>query len=902
MKRSILIISIISLVVIIAVLFNSISSFIINVQWFKEVSYLPIYFTKLIAIVKLFIPSFIIIFACIWLYYNTLKKSISNYKKVFDVSSKKYMKKDKIFIIINILISSFISYIFSARYWYYVLQFSNSIDFKVKDPIFNNDVSFYIFKLPFIESIYNTIMYLLILLVMLTLVVYFMLDIKDKIQYGNRKNMFSKVNVKDIKSGITNFAGRQLAVLSLLILLFLSLGFLIKSWNLVYSPRGVAFGASYTDIHVTLLFYKIIIGVSLIASILVFISILNRKVKPIVISIVLIIALIGSEGIVANLVQTFLVKSNEKKLEEPYIKYNIDYTRKAFNIDNIKEIPFELKNNLTSEDIKNNKDTINNIRINSFEPALEFYNQYQTIRPYYVFNDMDIDRYKIKGRYMQVFISPRELNLENIDPDTWQNRHLIYTHGYGVSMSKVNSVTSEGQPDFLIKDIPPENNTDISLKNPRIYFGEKTNDYAIVNTNLKEFDYPKGGDNKINQYDGKSGIKMTFLNKLLFAINKKDFNFIFSRDITSDSKILLNRNIIDRVNKIAPFLTYDKDPYIIINNNKLYWIIDAYTTSNRYPYSQSYSNVNYIRNSVKVVVDASDGDIDFYIVDKSDPLIMSYSKIFKGLFKEYSSIPDDIKEHFKYPEDIFKIQCKVLEKYHMVDPMTFLNGDDLWEVSKNQKSVQADKTIDESPYVVMKLQGEKSEEMLLLEYFNMKNRNTMSSILGARMDYNNYGKLVMYKLPSHKTVYSPYFFKQKLKQDASISKELSLWDAGGSQVQFGDTIIVPINNSLLYVEAMYLRASGKNSAPEVKRLILSYGDKVVLAENIDSALKQFFNINDNGKKDKVENVNSDSNKMKDVKEAKNIYIKAIEAQKNGDWSKYGEYIKKLGEILDNISK
>lgn len=895
-----MIISLISIIVLVLVSFHGISSFIINIEWFKEVSYLSTYFTKVIAIAKLFIPSFIIIFIGIWIYYNTLKKSVFSFKKVSEVDSKRKIKGDKIFFVVNFIISSFMSYIFSNEYWYNILQFTNSVDFKVKDPIFNNDVSFYVFKLPLIESIYTAVMSLLIFLVVITFIIYFILDIKDNIQYGNAKSIFS--NVKEIKSGIAAFAGKQLAIVSSLILLMLSLGYLIKSWNLVYSSRGVVYGAGYTDINVTLLFYKVIIVVSLIAAIIVFLSVLKRKIKPIVISISIIVVLILSEGITSSAAQTFLVKSNEKKLEEPYIRYNIDYTRKAFNIDNMQNVPFDVKNDLTINDIKNNKDIINNIRINAFEPALEFYNQYQTIRPYYVFNDMDIDRYKVNDKYMQVFISPRELNLENIDPNTWQNRHLIYTHGYGVSMSKVNSVTSDGQPDFLIKDIPPENNTDISLKNPRIYFGEKTNDYAIVNTNLKEFDYPNGGDNKINQYDGKSGIRMTFFNKLLFAINEKDLNFIFSRDITKDSKILLNRNIVDRVNKIAPFLMYDKDPYTIIYNDKLYWVIDAYTSTDRYPYSQPYNNVNYIRNSVKVVVDASDGDVNFYIVDKNDPIAMSYSKIFKNLFKDYSTLPEGIKEHLKYPEDIFKIQCKVLEKYHMTDPMAFLNGDDLWEVSKNQKSVETEKSVDESPYVVMKLPGEKSEEMVLLEYFNMKDRNTMSSILGARMDNENYGKLVMYRLPSYKTIYSPYFFKQKLKQDPLISKELSLWDTGGSHVQFGDTIIVPINNSLLYVESMYLRASGKNSAPEVKRVILSYGDKVVLAENIESALNQLFNVNKNDNGGKVEDNNIDKNKLQGVKEAKQMYNNALEAQKNGDWAKYGEYIKSLGEILDNIAK
>ncbi|WP_315121831.1 UPF0182 family protein [uncultured Clostridium sp.] len=885
MKKSVLFIIFISIITLSILFINTIVQFLINIQWYKDVVYLSVYFNKINALIKLMIPSFIIVFIFIYVYYSVITKKKVEFKKIFN---------NKILLCINSLISISVAYLFSSEYWYYILQFNNSVNFNLKDPIFNKDIAFYIFKLPLIESIYNALMGLLLFLILTTSVIYFVLSIKDRVQHGGLREIL--YNLKEGKSRITILAGRQLAVISSLILIILSLGFFIKSWNLVYSPRGGVFGASYTDVKVTLLFYRIIILLCIISAIVVFFSIIRKKIKPIIICLGCIFVFIIIEGVTSNLVQNSIVKSNEKKLEEPYIKYNIAYTRKAFGIDDIQETDFSVENNLTINDINNNKDIIDNIRINAFEPALEFYNQYQTIRPYYVFNDMDIDRYKINDKYTQVFIAPRELNLENIDPNTWQNKHLIYTHGYGVAMSKVNSVTKEGQPNFLIKDIPEENTTDIALKNSRIYFGEKTNDYAIVNTNLKEFDYPKGGDNKINQYDGKSGIRMTLFNKVLFAIKEKNLNFILSRDITRNSKILINRNIIERVNKIAPFLIYDQDPYVVIHDEKLYWIVDAYTVSNRYPYSQPYNNVNYIRNSVKVVIDASEGDVDFYIVDKNDPIIMSYSKIFKNLFKDLSSMPQGLKDHIKYPEDIFKIQCNVLEKYHMTDPIAFLNGDDLWEVSKNEKLVQTKESVDESPYVVMRLPGEKDNEMVVLEYFNMKDRNNMSSIFGARMDGDNYGKLIMYRMPSHKTIYNPYFFNQKLKQDPSISKEIALWSTNVSEVIFGDTIIVPLNNSLLYVESMYLRASGKNSAPEVKRIILSYADRVVLAENLDLAIKQMFNVNEE------ENNNEINKDLQDIKSAKDVYEKAIEAQKNGDWAKYGEYIKSLGEILNTLNK
>jgi Uncharacterized conserved protein len=905
MKKKLVLSTTIFIILICISFFARIVDLVVNIEWYKEVGYISVYFTKLVAIIKLMIPIFLISFIGIWLYYKSLRLSIIKYKKVVEVNSHKNKVEKKIFFTFNLIISLMISYIFSATYWYRILQFSNSVNFNIKDPIFNIDVSFYVFKLPLIQSIYGVLVSLLAFLVFITFITYSILSAKDKICSGRSlKKRFSKINL--VNSGLTRFAGKQLAVISALIMICMSIGYLLKALGLVYSPRGVAFGASYTDIHVSLLFYKIIIVVSLIAAIVIFTSVLASKVKPIVVSIGIIIVLVIGEGIIANAVQTFIVKSNEKTLEQPYIKYNIDYTRKAFNVEDIQAQPFEVKDNLTKEDIKNNKDTIDNIRINSYKPALEFYNQVQIIRYYYGFNDVDVDRYNINNKSNQVFIAAREINSQAIDPSTWQNKHLIYTHGYGIVMSKVNSVTSEGQPDFVIKDMPPQNSTNIDLKNSRIYFGEKTDDYAIVNTKMNEFDYPKGGDNQTNKYDGKAGIKMGFLNKLLFAVSQGDLNFLLSRDITSESKILINRNIVDRVKKIAPFLSYDSDPYIVVSNGKLYWIIDAYTSSDKYPFSQPQNNVNYMRNSVKVVIDATDGNTDFYLVDKNDPVAISYSRIFPGLFKDQSTLSNDIKQHFKYPEDLFNAQCSILGRYHVTDPGVFYNGEDLWDVSKNQKQVDGQKDSSEAPYVVMKLPGEKSEEMIVLQYFNMRNKDNMVALFGARMDGQNYGKLVLYKFPPQKTVYSPYLFKQKLNQDTSISKELSLWNKGDSQVQFGDTIIVPINNSLLYIEPMYLRASGKNSIPEMKRVIVSYGEKIILSENIESALEQMFNYKQEDKQNNINEGNAapgnSPEKLNKIKQVKELYDKALEAQKSGDWAKYGEYIKQLGEMITELNK
>lgn len=907
MKKAIAII--IVLIVLIMLFLGNIVNLAINIQWFKEVGYLSVYFTKITAILKLMIPVFIVCYLAIWTYYKTFKSSILRREKVVEANKNKEKIERRISILINVIISSIISFSFASKYWYTILQFANATSFNTVDPLFKKDISFFIFKLPLIESLYRTFITLFVGLVIVTIITYIILTVKDYISHPNKRNKFSVLkkfrNARNVSSRLTKFAGRQLAVVSSLILLLVSLGYLIKSWDLVYSPRGIVFGASYTDVHVTLRFYQAIVVVSLIAAIITFISLITYKTKPMVISIIVIVVLVFGERLTATAVKNFEVQSNEKTLEKPYIQYNIDNTRKAFNISSIDEIPYEIKNDLTKEDIKTNKNTIDNIKINSYKPALEFYNQFQYLRYYYGFNDIDIDRYNINGKYNQVYITPREVNLDSLNDNsnTWQNRHLVYTHGYGVVMCKVNSVTSAGQPDFVINNIPLENKTNIKLTNPRIYFGEKTNDYSIVDTKIGELDYPKGGENQMNSYVGKAGIKMNIVNRILFSINQKSAKFLLSNDITSNSKMLIDRNIVQRVKKIAPFLTYDNDPYIVINGGRLYWIIDAYTTSNRYPFSQPQGGKNYIRNSVKVVIDAVDGTPEFYIIDKNDPIANSYSKIFPKLFKSSESIPSGIKEHFRYPEGLFNIQANVLTKYHVTDPGVFYNGDDVWSIATNQEKVESKAEKTEASYLMMKLPNESTEEIILLEYFNTKGRDNMASLFGARMDGDNYGKMVLYNLPPKQIVYSPVLFKQQINQDTIISKDLSLWNTQGSQVQFGETLIIPIKNSLLYVAPMYLRAKGEKSIPEMKKVIVSYDDKIILADNIESALEQIFNYTvKNDILKPVDNSKLDSKILVNMEIAKNLYNKAIEAQKNGKLDQYAIFIKQLGDLLNKVSK
>ncbi|MDZ4994270.1 hypothetical protein GNF80_15060 [Clostridium perfringens] len=917
MKNKILNIVLMSVLLLVVILLVS-TNFIINVQWFKEVGYLNVFFTKLVAICKLFIPIFIVYFAVIAIYLFTLRKSIKNL-----VGESKFKSIKKYLVLLNLGISVLGAGATATTQWYKILQFTNAVPFGEVDPIFNKDISFYVFKLPLVQSIFNATISLIVILALITVIIYLALGIKDKF-YQNQDNV---ITINSKVDGIRKFAGKQLAVLAAILSLLIASGYLLKSYNLVYSTRGVTYGASYTDVKITLLFYKVIAVACVIASIIVFVSILKTKFRPILISIAAIAVLIVLEPVVAILTQQFVVKPNEMELEKPYISYNIDATKKAFNVDNIEVKEMEPNENITSEKLEANKDIIENLKVNSTGPLLSFYQQVQLIKNYYQFNDADTDRYDINGKYTQVFVAPREINREAMT--TWQNKHLRYTHGYGVAMSRVNSVTEAGQPDFVMKDIPTINNTDINLENPRIYFGEGDNEYVIVNTEGGEFDYPTGDTENTFNYNGTGGIKMTPFNRLLFSIYEKSPKILMSSSITSESRIILNRNIVDRVQAIAPFLTYDNDPYVVVHDGRLVWMIDAYTTTDKYPFSEPYEGINYIRNSVKVVVDAFNGDVNFYIADENDPIIECYSKIYKGLFKPMSEMPQDLIEHFRYPQNLFELQSKVLTKYHVDDPIKLFTEEDLWDRSleivkhggesltqeneENEKSIfdsvkesKNNEVENEGLYLMTKLPGEENIEMMLLDYFNMRGKQSMVALLGARMDGHNYGELVMYKFPPQRTIYSPILFKNRIQQDPNISKEISLWTGKGSQVIYGDIIIVPIDDSLLYLNTIYLKADSGNGMPEMKRVILSNGDKIVIEENIEKALLKLFNYSSSEEgKNSDENGNiTDETPVNNggIKEAADLFNKAIEAQKNGDWASYGEFINQLGDILNKISQ
>jgi len=639
---------------------------------------------------------------------------------------------------------------------------------------------------------------------------------------------------------------------------------------------------------------------------------IKRKKFKMVFAVPIIMIILGALGTgAALLVQNFVVSPDEISKESPYLRNNITFTNYAYDLQDVTVKNFPATNDLTKQDIANNMGTIQNIRINDFEPAKKFYNQTQAIRLYYLFNDVDVDRYMINGEYTQTYLSAREIDETKIRQE-WINKHLKYTHGYGITLSRVDKVTTNGQPDMLIDNIPPISDVEeIEITRPEIYFGELTNDYILTNTNELEFDYSRSGggegeDNVYATYEGNAGIKLNLLNRALFAIREQSLKLMVSTNISSDSKIVINRNIMERVRKIMPFLEYDNDPYIVTADGKLYWVIDAYTASSYYPYSEPFdpqrSRVNYIRNSVKVVIDTYNGETSYYLVNGDDPIANTYAKIYPKLFKSFDQMPESLRAHIRYPNFMFNIQANVYKRYHMKDVKVFYQGEDLWEISNE---IFGSQEVPMTPqYYIMKLPGENDVEFINSIPYTPTGKRVMSGLLVARNDGANYGELILYQMPKDRTVYGPMQIESQIDQHPEISKEFSLWNSAGSTYIRGNLFVIPIENSLVYVEPVYLEAANTGSLPEVKRVIVAYGDRIAYEPTLGAALDSLFGAGTGTPLTPGETVQPGPEGDQTVDElirlANDAFEKATSAQQNGDWSAYGQYLNQLKDYLNRL--
>ncbi len=742
--------------------------------------------------------------------------------------------------LISLLISYAISFVSGSAGWMDYLTLQHATNFNVSDPIFGLDLSFYFFRLPFFQILYQSF-YLPLLFLGIVSGLFYLLT-----------GMLSIKSLALWRQGavtIQRQARHHLAAFGILLFLLKAFDYSLNIFELVYSSHGHVFGAGFTDLFATAPALKVLVVLSIVGALAAVLALFFRDTRLLTLPIAatILLSVIGY-GLIPAAVQSLVVVPNELNKELPYINNEINLTKFGFGLDKIKEVEYPGTTPLSAEDLAKDQGTINNIRLNDPRPMSLTYAQKQGIRLYYKFNDIDVDRYMLDGQLRQVMLAAREMSSNDIDPKakTFVNLRFKYTHGYGVAASLANAVTPEGLPSYVIKDIPPVSSyPQLNISEPRIYFGELTNDWVVTNTSTKEFDYPQGSNNAENTYQGSTGIKLTGLNKLMLSLNHATLRFYLSSEITPDSKILLTRNIMDRVKKLAPFLYYDSDPYLVISDGKLYWLIDAYTTSSYMPYSNPAkdSGINYIRNSVKVTVDAYNGTVDFYQADTTDPVAQTYGKIFPGLFKPLNQMPADLRAHLRYPEDLFKIQINVFKTFHMTNPTVFYNKEDAWDVATelhNSKDVQAM----EPYYTVMRLPGESKAEYVLMIPFTpassaTNKRNNMVAWMAARMDGSNYSQLVLYKLPKNIEVDGPFQVESRIDQDTEISKQLTLWDQRGSSVIRGNTLTLPIGGNFLYVEPIYLQ-SDNGAIPEMKRVVAVYNDKIVMSETLKAALDGIF--------------------------------------------------------------
>jgi uncharacterized protein len=777
--------------------------------------------------------------------------------------------------------------------WGVILQFFYHVPFGADDPLFNKDISFYLFVLPTYILIKNWMLLTLVLSALFAAAIYW---VHGAIEYDVHHRSMSPTAI-----------AHGSALLGLLFVVK-AFSYGLDRYLLLYGDNGVVVGASYTDVHVGIPGLWLLIGFSIIGAFAAWANLRERTYRlPAAAFFLVAIGSFVLSGAVPVLFRQFFVKPSELQLEKPYIERNIALTRRAYNLDQVATKPFTAEQTLTFKTLDANKATIENIRLWDWLPLSDTYAQLQEIRTYYKFHDLDVDRYWLDGSYQSVMLSARELRPSLLPPNaqTWVNRHVLFTHGNGAVMSPVTRKSTEGLPFFYLRDIPPVADGGPRIHEPRIYYGEESDSYVIVKGSTPEFDYPKGKDNVYAAYDGAGGIPIgAMVWQGLFAYYFNDPNLVLSSYITADSRIMIRRNIRERVRTIAPFLRLDRDPYLVISNGRMFWIQDAYTTSSYFPASQPAQGLelNYIRNAVKIVVDAYNGTVDFYVIDAGDPIAATYRRIFPSLFKPFAAMPVDLQRHIRYPEDLFLIQARLYQTYHMEAAEVFYNREDLWQFPRQPGG---DGIATMAPYyIIMRLPGEPQAEFFLMVPMAPSRRDNMIAWLAARCDAPDYGKLIVYEFPKEKLVYGPFQIEARINQSTEISQQITLWNQMGSRVIRGaNLLVIPIENSILYVSPLYLRAE-HGHLPELKRVIAAYGEHVVMKETLAEALSALF-IEPGAARatsNTPEEMPLADPAASQAREALDRYNQAVERLKSGDWKGFGTQFDAMRELLEKMNR
>jgi len=899
------------------IFFGSIVSLVTDWWWYSEVGFTEIFIKSLIA--KIIVGAAAGLLAGVFLLTNLsfairskIPWMVSIPEALIGTSQPLTLNNrivGKLGIIVTIIISFFIGLVASSS-WHDVLKFLSRVPFGQVDPIFRQDVSFYVFSLP-VYSLGLGLIKIVILLSLISCALIYILQGKlnlsslfPKFDLSKLTGMPKKLHETHSKNKFSNHkATFHIGFLLFLFLATIAISAHLSLYNLLTNQSGPVFGAAFTDANVMIPILRISVFAYGLAAILALFYGISGKLFPLLGAISLTVIIGFASTIIPSVFQKLIVAPNELVKETPFIKHNIEATRKAYGLDKVEERNIAADKPITAADIAANNITVKNVRLWDRDPLLSTFSQIQEIRTYYEFASVDNDRYSINNEIRQIMLSPRELASDSLPNKNWINERLTFTHGFGVAAGPVNQVTPEGLPVLFVKDLPPKSEVkELSVERPEIYYGEILNDYVVVKTKSKEFDYPKGEENVYATYKGLGGVEInSFLRRLFYSAKFASLKLFLSSDITSQSRIQYFRNIQERVGKITPFLTLDQDPYLVIANGKLYWILDAYTSTNQYPYSQPLSlnggQVNYIRNSVKAVVDAYNGKVSFYLSDPNDPIIKTYAKIFPKTFQKLSDMPKNLISHLRYPEDIFTLQTAIYTTYHMDDPQIFYNKEDQWEIPSIAEVTMTPR------HMIMKLPVEKIEEFILMLPFTPKAKDNLSAWMVARNDDKEYGKLVVYHFPKDKLVFGPKQIIGRINQDAEIARQISLWDQRGSQVIQGPLLVIPIEESLVYVRPLYLKAEA-GKIPELKRVIVAYQNKIAMEETLEEGLAKIFGTAAGEtrpfKDTPIAEIPIDTSKESLTKQAVQSYEAAIRAQREGDWSRYGEEIKRLGEILDKL--
>jgi len=869
----------------------------LNIAWFGKLGFVSVFIKILWTKIGLWLVFFFLflLFAGLNIRAAFKKGNIQSIKiQQAGVPVEISKKVGVIISLVGIIILGLIMARNGSQKWEVMLKFFNKTAFAAQDPAFGRDISFYVFTLPFYLFLKSWSLGTTILTIIAVAFLYMV--------SGN-------VSLEQNKLSISDQAKKHIITLIALIAVIIAWTYWLKGYQLLFSKRGLIFGAGYTDLKVVRFSYYIMIAVSLFTALFTYTGARKKSFRqPLIGYGILIGAAIVITGIIPGIVQQISVRPNELVKELPYIKHNINFTRKGFNLDIIEREAFPVSDSLTAADFTPDAGITKHVRLWDHRPLKATFSQLQEFRLYYDFYDVDVDRYRFGEDYQQVMLAAREINYNEIPQEakTWVNERLQFTHGYGFVMGPVNEIGEQGLPILIAKDIPPKISVPLKLDRPEIYYGEVTNPYVIVNTKLPEFDYPKGDINATTRYKGPGGLEIkNSMRKLLFAIQLKSLEIIFTRYINPDSRIMLYRSIQERVPKIAPFLRYDQNPYLVVNNGKLFWIMDAYTVTGQLPYSNPYEDgYNYIRNSVKITVDAYTGDVAFYIIDKKDPIIATYSKIFPNVFKDIDEMPGGLREHIRYPLYIFMVQAHLYSTYQMTDPQVFYNKEDKWAIPRE---IYGDSETEMIPYyVIIKFPDEDGhEEYVLILPFTPTNKNNMLAWIAAMCDGENYGRIVEYKFPKEKLIFGPLQIESRIDQNSEISQLFTLWGQKGSSVIRGNLLVIPVKDSLIYVEPVYLRAE-QSELPELKRVIVGYQDNIEIGLTLDDALFKIFGTAEPLIAAGEEVTEAGAPLILNVRElilrAIGLYDDAREKLRAGDFAGYGELDQQLEAVLIELEE